>query len=260
MIKCYNYTGRKKLPRNTVRICVSGNTFSAEWNLDEHSMPASAAVYVEAFSAGSPDVLRFPYGTVGTPDPDASDHSLQGVSTESLGFNFKVVDDSERVGRLLGVATNIKPIGDGEEEEESGQQSILPVNPTDLGDQLWRLSYGHQRPWLDVNNRVPGIMEIAREDRRFFSLVYPALVRDILIRILVIEEWNEPDGPPDDWRVQWLKWGIHWHPDSERPAEGEPADTREEWLNWVEEVVNSFCVKHRIRDKFISPDGEEGQS
>lgn len=258
MIKTYNYTGRKKLPRSAVRIRIDGDTFSAEWNLDEHPMPASAAVYVEAFTAGSADVLRFPYGTVGTPNPEASDRKLGDVSGDSVGFHFKVVDESERVGRLLGVALNIKPLGDA--EEESNQQSILPVNPVDLGDQMWRLTFIHQRPWLEVNNRIPDIMQIVREDRRFFSLVYPAVIREILFRILIVEEWNDPNGSDDDWRVQWLQWGIRWHPDKERPAEGDPGDVREELLIWIEQVVNAFCVKHRVRDKFIMPDGEEVQS
>ena len=258
MIKTYNYTGRKKLPQNTIRIRIEGDMFTAEWSLDEYGMPDDAAVYVEAFKAGATDVIRFPYGTLGTPDPEASGRKLDGLVGEGLGFNFKVVDENEKIGRLLGLVENIKPVG--EEDDEAGQQSILPVNPTDLGDQLWKLSFQNNRPWLDVNNRVPDIMQIVKEDRQFFSLVYPAVVREILIRVLIIEDYNDPDGSPDDWRVQWLKWGIHWHPDQERPAEGDLKSVYEDWLIWVDQVVNAFCQKHSVRDKYIFPNGEESQS
>jgi len=200
-------------------------------------------------------VLRFPYGRVSTPDPDASTRKLDGVTPEAVGFNLKVVDDTEEAGLLLGVSRNIRPVGDG--DGGAGQQSILPVNPTDLGDQVWRLNFSNRRPWLEVNSAIPDIMEVARSDRRFFSLVYPAVIRQILTRILVIDGWYSPDGNPDDWRVQWLKWGIHWHPDKARPAEGERDKVQDEWLDWIEEVTTAFCQQHGVRDKYVHPDGEE---
>ncbi len=258
MIKRYNYTGRKKLPQKAIRIQINDdNKFEVTWQLDDFGMPASGAVYVEAFSSGSLEVSRYSYGTVGTPNPDASSRLLSGVSPEVVAFTFKVVDETDKVGRLLGVSKNIKPVGD--EDDQAGQQSILPVNPIDLGDQVWKLNFTHERPYLEVNSRIPDIMNLIKEDRKIFSLVYPAAIRQIFNRILVHEDWDDPDGDSSDWRAQWLKWGIHWHSDKERPVQGEFSECSDAWDEWIENIADSFCKKHRIRDKFTNLEVEEVQ-
>jgi len=258
MIRRYNYTGRKSIPQKCIRIRINNDTkiFDASWNLDGIDVPSSGQVCIEAFSSGSPDVQRYQYGTVGTPNPSASTRFLGMFPSEVIAFNFKVIDVDENQGRLLGVSPNIKPIGD--DESEAGQQSILPINPTDLGQQVWRLNYNHSRPWLEVNNQIPDIMTIAREDRQFFSLVYPAVIRQILTRILIVEEWSDISGSKDDWRVQWLMWGTHWHPDNEQPSNDPSGDCQEEWLEWIEEVAQAFCRKHMILEKYTFTE-EEGK-
>lgn len=254
MIKRCNYTGRKKIPQKCIRIRISedAKSFEASWDLKETKVPASGEVFIEAFTSASPDVQRFSYGTVGTPNPRATDRRIDMLNSDAIAFNFKVIDNSERHGCLLGISRNIRPIGDN--DDDAAQQSILPINPVDLGQQVWNINFTHDRPWLEVNNNIPDIMIIAREDRKFFSLVYPAVIRQILSHILIIEEWPDPDGSNEDWRVQWLKWGIHWHPDKERPVDGELKHCRDDWLSWIEIVSDSFCTKHATCDKFINFD------
>lgn len=255
MIKRYNYTGRKKIPHSAIRVRLDGNSFEASWNLEDLGLPSAAAIVVEAFASRSIDIRRFSYGTVASPQPP-SDRTID-LPEDSVAFNFRVVDQVDKVGRLLGLAENIRPRTGNDEEDEAGQQSILPVNPIDLGHQVWRLNYANNRTWLEVNNRIDGIMDIVRNDRRFFALVYPSVVKEILTRILLIDGLNEPDGDRSDCRVQWLRWGVHWHPDRERPSAGEPNEVEEELLAWIDEVVCEFCKQHQIRDKFALPEGEE---
>lgn len=260
MIKRCNYTGRKKIPHKCIRIRVDrySKTFEASWNLDGIDISASGEVYIEAFASGSLDVQRFAYGTVGIPEPGATDRLINGLNLDAIAFNFKVVDNSERNGCLLGISSNIKPIGDDDDgEDEARQQSILPINPKDLGRQVWLLNFSNNRPWLEVNNKIPEIMTITREDRRFFSLVYPSVIRQIFNRILLIDEWTDVEGPEDDWRVQWLKWGIYWHPEKERPQDGDPKFCREGWMSWIEDVADSFCNQHDVCGKFINYKGED---
>ena len=104
------------------------------------------------------------------------------------------------------------------------------------------------RPWLEVNNRIDGIKEIARSDQKFFSLVYPHVIRRILLQGVLLEEITDPADAEDDWRVRWLKWGIHWHPDKESP----PGDgDRDGVLQWIESVAVNFCSQHDARQKFV---------
>jgi hypothetical protein len=245
--RTFNFTGRKTIPHNDVRIELRPDrTFEASWQFDASHFPTEACVYVEAFTSGSQLVLRFPYGTVGTPQP-CSDRDLSTLPAQTVGFNLKVVDESADAGRLLGIATNVRGIGEGDTGAAS-QQSLLPVNPADLDQQVWRLTFEHGRPWLEVNNRISGIMEIARTDPTFFSLVYPSILRSILSRVLVQEEFTDADGDLNDWKVQWLRWGIHWHPDTERPPEGNAAEHLETWEGWIEAVVQQFCRNHAVRE------------
>lgn len=254
MIRRFNYTGRKSLPRDRIRIAVSDGpprTFDATWDLDDQSLPADACVYIEAFSSGSPLVERFRFGTVGKPQSPA-DRSLDGIPSDNVIFNFKVVDETEHVGRLIAIAEHISGT-----EGESGVRSILPILPEDLGQQVWRLNFTNGRVVLEVNKKIEGIKEKARHDRVFFALVYPQVVRQILGQILLVEESYDPDGALDDWRVQWLRWAIFWHPDRERPVVPEADKSKQDRCRWIEEVVGAFCERHAVRDKYVSPAGEE---
>lgn len=257
MIRRFNYTDRKTIHQKSVRIRIRDDqTFEASWDLSEYEISAGGLVYIEAVSSGSYQILRFPYGTVGTPDPAASDRRLGPLAGRNLSFTFKVVDQSSRLGRLLGAAMSIRPLSKG--DEESGQQSLLPFNPADLGQQVWRLSFANNRPWLEANSRIPGIMDMVREDYRFFALVYPAVVRQVLERVLFVEEMDDVDGNAGDWRVQWLRWAVHWHPDNARPPKLEDNGGPDPQFEWIEEVVNGFCDRRQTRDLLVGALGDGG--
>jgi hypothetical protein len=248
--RTFNFTGRKTIQHKDVRIHIrTDRTFDASWQVDESEFPADASVYIEAFTSGSPLVLRFPYGTFSAPQRPAKP-DLSALGGQAVGFNVKFVDESADVGRLLGSAVNLRGAGEG--EEGAYQQALLPVNPTDLRQQVWRLAFEHGRPWLEVNNRIDGIMDIARTDAAFFSLVYPNVVRNILARILLEEEFTDIEGDLNDWKAQWLGWGVHWHPDHERPIDGDASEQRESWEGWIDSVVDQFCQNHTVCERFTA--------
>jgi hypothetical protein len=249
--RTFNFTGRKTIAHKDVRIDVRPDRrFDASWQFDSSLFPPEAHVYLEAFTSGSRLVLRFPFGTVGLPQPP-EDRDLSILSGEAVLFNLKVVDESTDAGRLLGIAEHLRGLGEGVTEDAS-QQALLPVNPIDLDQQVWRLTFEHGRPWLEVNNRIDGIMDIARTDATFFALVYPAVVRAILVRVVVQEEFTDPDADLGDWKTQWLRWAVHWHPDNERPPEGDVSDRTEVWEGWIEAVVEQFCRNHSVSELFAA--------
>jgi hypothetical protein len=256
MRKRINFTGRKKIPQHSVSIRSDGNhppSFSATWDANDWGISPNGRVYIEAYSSGQYSVMRFPWGTV--QDPLApKDTRLTEIPGDHIGFDFKVVDESEHIGRLIAVARNIR-LRNGE-DDTAGRQSILPVNAVDLGEQVWRLSFRHNRPWLEVNNRIPGIKELITGDEQFFALVYPQVVRQVLLQILIIDgDISDPDESVEDWRCHWLRWGRHWHPDKSSPAvfKGD----RESQVDWIEEVVQSFCQRHLVSQKFCTAEVKE---
>ncbi len=263
MISRFNYTERQTIRHDMIRVTVDDGPprrFSATFNFEGVPLPADGRVYVEALSGGSSTVLRFAFGTVAAVQvPEDTD--LTDLPGETVHFTVKIVDERDEVGKLLALCENIRPrLAD--ETGASGLLSILPVNPTaELGERVWRLTFT-TRPWLDVNNQIPGIMEIARDDRRFFSLVYPEVVRQVLYRTLVRERYLDVQNNDDSWQDQWLRFAIHWHPEHQTPPSVGDLDkmSDEETSSlevWIDEVVGRFCEQKFVRLEYMAAvDGE----
>lgn len=265
MIRRFNYTGRRSLPRDCVTISVvegQPRTFSAQFNLEGLELPPEASIYVEATSGGALGVMRFPFGTVVNPKAP-SETALQDVEGERIIFNVKVVDEKQEIGRILAVAEDVVR-GGGESEEETDSHPLLPVSPVDLGDEVWRLNFRTQdgRPHLEVNKNIEGIKTLIRSDKRVFALVYPSIIRAVLRRVLVDLDYNDPAGGGDgagesDWQARWLRWGSFWHPDKVQNPTGGAKDELEAIEDWIDAVAREFCRRHSVRDQFQASFVEE---
>lgn len=259
MIKRVNFTWRRRIPRDRVQIEVfdgTPRTFNASINLNELSLPPQAAVFLEAMCAGSTVVERFSCGEVGSLEA-IQNCPLVEVEGENVFFTLKVVDRSVRFGSILGVAENIRPERAGK-QTATGRRGILPIEPKDLGEELWRLEFGEHDVFLFVNKDVPGLVDDARSSPLFYAVVYPEVVRRVLTR--AIEENVEIDDEDDRWPVMWLKFGTSMHPNREQPPKEE--DGEEEQQAWVEDVVKAFCESHAMKSKYQSaiPAGEGGDA
>jgi len=92
------------------------------------------------------------------------------------------------------------------------------------------------------------------------ALVYPAVVRQVLYRVLVVEDYAELDGPQDDWKCQWLRFACALAgvlPPPERRDDDENAP-RPEDVDWIEEAVKRFCDHHKLAERFIRANQPEG--
>lgn len=265
MIRRFNYTGRKPLPPDRVTLAVKEGqprTFSAGFKLEGLELPPDASIYVEATSKGALSVMRFPFGTVANPKapPSTTLHEVEG---ERVIFNVKVVDEKHENGRILAVAQDIAR-GGGEGEDEAASHPLLPVNPIDLGDEVWRVNFRTPdgRPYLDVNKNIEGIKTLVRSDKRFFSLVFPSVIRTVLRRILIDLDFNDPVGEGDgsgelDWQARWLRWGAVWHPDNKENPRGGAENEADAIEDWIDEVAREFCRRHSVREQFLTSLGEE---
>ncbi|MBS1656450.1 MAG: hypothetical protein JSU05_16465, partial [Bacteroidetes bacterium] len=130
---------------------------------------------------------------------------------------------------------------------------LLYVNPTDLKNQFWKLSFesaDDNRPVLEINNRIPDLYERTKNDINFISLVYPVAFRQVLIKIV---EEGEFDVEEDHWISQWMKFidgvlGIKRLPDTENDN-GHLTPEQEEW---IDECVNEYCKKLQLFEKFTA--------
>jgi len=251
MIKRVNSTGRKRISVENVEIEVfDGNprTFNANIDLSTFHAPADAEVILEATCARSNVIRRFDFGTVSNVTP-TGDRELHGLHGANVFFCLKVVDRTEKFGRILGLAKNIRPIKGGN-MTETGRKGILPVESSDLGNELWRLDFKNEDVFLLVNERVPDLSDRMRSDVTIYSLIYPVIIRTILGKIAKdIECINlEEIG---SWQVLWLDFARKLHPEKQSLPDDEGEEKIEEW---IEEVVQEFCSDHHLADTFLKSD------
>lgn len=255
MIKRVNSTGRRRIPQQNIQIeVIDGDprTFTAVIDLADFTGPAEAEVVLEAACAGSSTIPRFRWGTVGnlqTPD----DRCLRGLAGEHIFFTLKVIDRTEKFGRILGVAENIRPQKGGK-KTATGRKGILPVELSgDLGAELWKVKYtASSEVFLLINEKIPHLKDQLRSDPFVYSLLYPAVIRQILQKAL-----SDPadDDTPDAWQTLWLNFAIQLHPDRTAVSSDDGIDDQDEW---IDEVVNQFCRQHDLLDKFARRASEFG--
>lgn len=258
MIRKFNYTGRKKIPRSNITVFFEDiskvpYTFNAELSLDTLRLPGNAEVWIEAYDTSS--YMRFSFGNVGNiriPPPER--RRLTDIhSTDAVRFRVKVIDNTGKHGKILAMANGIATTGI--QLQTSKKNPLLPVIYKDLEQEIWRLEYTPDGPFLVINNHLInyGIREHVRTDNRFLSLVYPSVVREILLRIFLSEEVFDTEG--DDWRNDWLKFvtGIPGSADLPETEEDDSGKIQniEGFLDWIDnEAVPAFCKKFDFKEKY----------
>jgi hypothetical protein len=254
LLRRFNYTGRKKIRRAAVSVTLSNRSgvpsFDAKFDLGALDLPGQARVYVEAYHHAS--YMRFDYGRVSDirPPKDTRLTGIEGGGTAQ--FRLKIVDETTEHGRVMAEADGITPLN--ADEAAANRNSILPVKNTDLGDQIWRVDFNDPsgRPVLELNKNVERMAQVALSDDNFFALAYPAVIRQILEKVLFVEKIADTDGPEDDWRIQWLKFSCTL-PGVLRPpqAEEDDDDALRRQAEWVDDTVAAFCRHYKIMERFV---------
>ncbi|HOA14114.1 MAG TPA: hypothetical protein PKI57_09200 [Myxococcota bacterium] len=239
-----NFTKRQRLAREDANISLiesdSGYIFDVVLNLAKYDLPIDATVFVEAYRQTQYE--RFSFGRIGLiQKPD--DRRLTGFdSVEGVKFRIKVVSSADPVGLLLAEGDGISPRAD---EVGSGSTvSLLPVVLQDISPQIWSLDFDEQQVLLQINSTLANASALAR-DKTFIALVFPTIVRIILNRILVHEDYRDVDDL-EDWRSQWLAYATG------LPGVGNvPKDRGQGSLDdWIESAVDSFSRCHQVLGGF----------
>jgi hypothetical protein len=244
MIRKINFTGRKKIRRNKVRVDIQRNAggrriFNILIDLAEMGLDSEARVYVEAYHRTG--YQRFDFGSVGErrlPEDRCLSHFADSILPL---FRVKVVDRRSAHGRILASLDRIRP--ESVENQPSGSHSLLFVEYEDLGNQIWQLDLEGDWPVLKLNHKVDDIGLVASLDTEFSALVYPEVLRQILTRILLEEEHTDPHCD-DDWPSLWLQLA------SCLQDVGEPPTTRGEQTAWIDRATEAFAAKRDFINRF----------
>lgn len=260
MIRRFNYTGRRKLPKACARVYLyrppeGPSEFQAELHLEGQRLPDDAQVYVEAYYRSS--MMRFPFGTVADALEYADDRcALTDIQNTLAFFRVKIVDESADFGRIVGIIDQIKP--SLPDEADAPDTSLLFVQYVDLGDRIWRVDIAddHAMPILQVNSELDlgtSVQEFVRYDPAFMSLVYPSVVREILDYI--VRDEGLPESGEESWKTDWLLFGTLLTGAATVPDF--LSLSSEERAGWVDDVVTAFCQRNDLKAKLEQGFGTE---
>lgn len=258
MIKRLNFTERRRITHDQVSIAlesgrqgvsVSEKAFLVTLNLGEEEFPSEAELYVEAYRGAS--YMRFPWGTVGAPQPPAQRQLHEIEPGDIVYFRLKVVGVGPAAGRILGEADHLLP--HDPTSADRNRRSILEVDFRPLGDCIWQVDFTEVRPILVLNNAISGIGGDIRglflSDHRIQALVYPAVARQILERALMSGEYDL-EGPSDGWQSDWIRFALTLHPEHPPERQDTDAGIRAEDDTWIQAVIEAFSGKMHFPQGF----------
>jgi hypothetical protein len=244
-VRRLNYTARQRIAREDADIVLRGEgteaRFDAHLQLAGYHFPPDARVFVEAYRQTM--LMRFDFGTVSAPAPPEERALTEFPSADEVLFRVKVTATSVRPGVLLGEADQLRP----REPEQKPERRVplLPVVPDDLGDEIWRVDFG-DRTSLVVSKNLHDWKQTAAS-HLFRALVFPAAMRQILERILLVERYTETDDP-HSWQSQWLQFAAQIPGSGALPVRG----TSDDFDEWIENAVGAFARLYRMREQFTA--------
>lgn len=241
-----NHTGRRKIKHTEVAIEMIDQdskppAFQATFNLNLDQIPPGADLFVEAYHRNTSQ--RFNFGTAGAAIPP-NDTTLTEIDLSGPTlFRVKVVDNSEKIGRLIASAEQLSP-RDEDVEEQRASLMIFKSVP-EMGNLTWKLSFNEaHKPVLCINNRIPEAKHQLMDNPVFQSLVLPAAFREVLLYIL----WSEEDEPTEGtWHSNWIEFA------NKMAQEDCPINERDpdRLMGWIDDVVRAFSKSHHFCDHLI---------
>jgi len=240
MKRTFNYTDRKRIERSDVRITLreerGGFVFDASLNLSRYQFPRKAAVYVEAYRDNQ--WKQFDFGAIEKIIPQQKRDLTEFQSSAGLLFRVRVVMVSDRY-KLIGEADRLPFVKSGSEDDKR-RHIIVPESSSSLGDLLWKLEMDGEIPRLLVNSKALPTWESFATNDLFIALVYPEVLRQVLNKIVNIDEFSEDDE--DGWQSDWIKFAKTFDDPGELPKANS-----DEMKDWIDSVIRNFAICNQIK-------------
>ena len=254
MISRLNYTGRKRITRQSARITLQESedgrpvSFDVEFDLAELNLPPEAPVRVEA--SRSRAMMRFDWGNVGNLVPPPPEERLLTDIPHSPHFTVMALSP-DGSGRLLALGERLQPA-----RPQNPGHPLLPLQSVaDLGQEVWRIDFDDNGggPVLKVNHNSSYANGEARRNGVFRGLVMPEALRVLLTRAFVIED-NDPDETEGDW-ADWIRFvGTFF-----KESLPEDRQDKEAMLGWINDCVQEFSANRFKALDYFERDMERQQ-
>jgi len=233
-----NPTGLKELDRKLISISTILNKNKFLFKIDklsinEGSFNRDLKLIIVALAGKTSK--RFDIGSLYKFSIDTN-HDISELDMSSP-IRFRLLIREFDNPKLIASIENIRPNSDDQAD------SILPMQPLDLGQRLWKLDViENEGPILFFNTNVFSNAAGSENYLPFATLVLPDALRQVMQHIS-----NEPDILDDENDI-WYPWG-EWLDNigTDRP----PSDLDDEASKnmWCNEVVEIFCNLHKFSDK-----------
>jgi hypothetical protein len=240
MQRRFNFTGRRSLYEKHFSFSlaevngVPRLTADLSGGVKGHGLPDEAAVYVEAYFQAN--WMRFCFGTVGALVPPPDLRLTEFALGETVRLRVKVVDQSSTRGLLLAEVQGV-PCGAAEDAEGDGR-SLLRVKGQRLVGEMYRVVFDTADtgfPVLLVDNKLAPAKTIVKS-AHFRSLVMPAVLREVLVQVRIIDEDLSDEG--DGWRFRWTNFAAL-SCGAGPPPTGDDAEEQREWINRAVEAFGA---------------------
>ena len=227
-----NPTNLREIDRSRINISVSEIDDQRSFTLDKLDLKGlgmSEDLKLVCIAEAGRTRLRFELGTASS-WPRVR-QPLDGLD-RSASLRFRIILHEEGNPRLAASAENLRPMNDSQSE------SLLPMEPADLGERLWRLEIREDGPVLQFNSSVFPSAAGIENYLPFGALVLPEALRQVL------EEIAKDPAKLDDENDAWNAWGKWLDAiGADRPAAEDDEDVRKTWCN---EISGIFCDRHRF--------------
>lgn len=227
-----NPTGLKEIDRRHVTLAVTRKgpdrfLTVARLELAEYSLPPDLELLCIARAGNSSQ--RCKLGTLGAWDKSAQ--LLKGLDAQAP-VRFRLLVHSTDSPKLVATCENIRPRSDDQGE------SLLPMVPADLGEELWQFECLSDGPVLLFNQAVFPTAAVASAYPAFRALVMPEALRQVC-RILAAEpdRFDDDNDPLSAWGP-WI--------DQLGTGRVDRGDDERDRSEWVESVVKAFAETNRF--------------
>ncbi len=241
MLRRFNQTGRDRIHTEHVGVQIRSadeqNVAICEITIDlsSYDFAPDSAVRVEAWRGNISQ--RWDLGEAGQLGVGARFQRPMSEAPDQSQFKVVVVA-ADGSGKLLGASAAIKP--------KMPVESLIPLTPTDLGEEVWKVSFGETNdglPDLLVNNRIERISEEVRSDEKFRSLVMPQVLRSVLSHIIFVLGGDEDDDEAG-WYLDWFRLAKSVAPgDIPKVTDRSDQSQLEAAQEWIDRVVEEFAAK-----------------
>jgi hypothetical protein len=238
-----NPTRLKEIDRKRISISVSDVAGKLSFRLERLDLKGtglSENLKVVIVARAGNTNLRYEMGTVA--HLENWQKSLDGLD-RSQPLRFRVLLHEEGNPILAASCENMRA------RDDTHSESLLPMEPADLGERLWKLVINEDGPVLQFNSIIFPSAAGAESYTPFGAMVLPEALRQIMEKIAYDPGCFDDESDPWNVWAEWLKSiGAEHPPDDD--------DLKDQWCN---KVVDCFCEKYRFASQ-LKADFEKGAS